>query len=145
MRLVLVAVVVVALAVSPVEPRRRHALRVKGADSAAVKGILLCNGQPASNAVVKLMEYDPVDPDDTKDIKPVNPETGEFAVSGTENELFKVEFYVEIVHHCNGDRGREFKHKINVPENYLYNAGQQSPIVYDVDVIDLATVPNPVD
>lgn len=119
MRLVLVAVVVVALAVSPVEPRRRHALRVKGADSAAVKGILLCNGQPASNAVVKLMEYDrefarepskfsartltAVDPDDTKDIKPVNPETGEFAVSGTENELFKVEFYVEIVHHCNGD------------------------------------------
>uniref|UniRef100_A0A0K0F635 Transthyretin-like family protein n=1 Tax=Strongyloides venezuelensis TaxID=75913 RepID=A0A0K0F635_STRVS len=65
-----------------------------------VKGILLCDRRPQPNLTVELKEKDRVTFDDTlATVK--SDKNGSFVITGSDNEIFSIEPYMNIIHNCN--------------------------------------------
>ncbi|KAI6170266.1 hypothetical protein M3Y98_01221900 [Aphelenchoides besseyi] len=71
--------------------------------SAAVRGILKCNGVPAENVKVKLYDVDTLDPDDLMD-EGLTDSEGRFLLRGHETEVTTIEPKLNVYNSCKKDR-----------------------------------------
>ncbi|KAE9551087.1 hypothetical protein FO519_005702 [Halicephalobus sp. NKZ332] len=88
--------------------------------SAAVKGVLVCNGQPAENVKVKLYDEDRTDLDDL------------MSEGVTDNPK------LNVYHDCNDESTPCLKKfSIVIPDTYIAD-GEEPDKVFDVGVLNLA-------
>uniref|UniRef100_A0A7E4VIZ3 Transthyretin-like family protein n=1 Tax=Panagrellus redivivus TaxID=6233 RepID=A0A7E4VIZ3_PANRE len=105
--------------------------------SAAVKGVLVCNGKPAENVKVKLYDVDTTDLDDLLD-EGVTDSQGRFQLSGHENELTTIDPKLNVYHDCNDETVPCLKKfSIVIPDSYV-TEGEVPSKTFDVGVLNLA-------
>ncbi|GMR38981.1 hypothetical protein PMAYCL1PPCAC_09176, partial [Pristionchus mayeri] len=128
MRLVVLLVLVAAEAVS--------ASPFGTVQSAAVKGKLRCNGQPAGDVKIKLYDVDTFDPDDLM-AEGVSSADGSFQLSGSEKENTKIDPKLNIYHKCNHNGICMKKIAIVIPKDYV-SEGERPERVFDIGELNLA-------
>ncbi|KAI6184956.1 hypothetical protein M3Y97_00652600 [Aphelenchoides bicaudatus] len=105
--------------------------------SAAVRGQLKCNGQPAANVKVKLYDEDRTDIDDLMD-EGYTDEDGHFELSGKETELTSIDPKLNVYHDCNDESLPCLKKfSIYLPEDYV-SEGPIPKKTFDAGVINLS-------
>uniref|UniRef100_A0AC34G0U7 Transthyretin-like protein 5 n=1 Tax=Panagrolaimus sp. ES5 TaxID=591445 RepID=A0AC34G0U7_9BILA len=105
--------------------------------SAAVKGVLTCNGQPAENVKVKLYDEDRTDLDDLMD-EGVTDSQGRFLLRGHETEVTSIDPKLNVYHDCNDENIPCLKKfSIVIPDDYI-SEGAQPQRTFDVGVLNLA-------
>ncbi|GMT21306.1 hypothetical protein PFISCL1PPCAC_12603, partial [Pristionchus fissidentatus] len=104
--------------------------------SAAVRGILMCNDKPAGHVLVKLYDDDS-DLDDLMDSGETSSD-GHFHLSGSEREVTSIEPKINIYHDCDdGIMPCQRRITIFIPKKYI-SSGSTPDKVYDAGVIQLA-------
>ncbi|EJW82813.1 hypothetical protein WUBG_06277 [Wuchereria bancrofti] len=104
--------------------------------SVAVKGKLLCNGQPAANIKVKLYDID-VGLDDLM-ARGRTDKNGEFLLNGTETEIMSIDPKLNIYHNCNdGHEKCPRKLSIKIPKTSIVE-GNKAGEPFDIGVLNLA-------
>ncbi|VDK61867.1 unnamed protein product [Anisakis simplex] len=136
-------------------------LQIGRTQSVAVKGKLLCNGEPMANVKLKLFDADTLDLDDLMD-EGKSDSNGTFYLSGHENELTTIDPKLNIYHNCNDER--KVKHfpciyysqyymeaivtndfvftitdkvSIKIPKNFVTD-GEQAKDTFDVGILNLS-------
>ncbi|GMT11573.1 hypothetical protein PFISCL1PPCAC_2870 [Pristionchus fissidentatus] len=104
--------------------------------SAAVKGKLVCNGEPAGDVKVKLYDVDTFDPDDLM-AEGVSSAKGTFQLSGSEKESTTIDPKVNIYHKCNYNGMCLKKIAIVIPKDFV-TEGETPQKVFDIGEINLA-------
>uniref|UniRef100_A0AC34GUV8 Transthyretin-like family protein n=1 Tax=Panagrolaimus sp. ES5 TaxID=591445 RepID=A0AC34GUV8_9BILA len=105
--------------------------------SAAVKGVLTCNGQPAENVKVKLYDEDRTDLDDLMD-EGVTDSQGRFLLRGHETELTTIDPKLNVYHDCNDETTPCLKKfSVVIPDDYI-SEGESPARTFDVGVLNLA-------
>ncbi|CAI5446129.1 unnamed protein product [Caenorhabditis angaria] len=106
--------------------------------SAAVRGVLICDGRPAIGVTVKLYDDDRgLDADDLMASGKTN-QRGEFHLSGSEDEMTPIDPKLNIYHDCNdGIKPCQRKFTIKLPDSYI-SQGKTPSKVYDAGTIQLA-------
>ncbi|KHN88828.1 Transthyretin-like protein 5 [Toxocara canis] len=106
--------------------------------SAGATGILLCNGQPATDVLVKMYDDDRgMDLDDFMGETTTDSE-GRFEVSGTNAEMSPIDPKINIYHDCeDGWWPCQRKISIMIPDEYI-TVGTRPKQFYDAGTIELA-------
>ncbi|KAI1715213.1 transthyretin-like family domain-containing protein [Ditylenchus destructor] len=106
--------------------------------SAAVRGVLECNGKPSVGTKVKLYDVDRgVDLDDLMD-EGVTDSDGRFELRGHETELTSIDPKVNIYHDCNDETVPCLKKiAIVIPDEYITD-GEIPKKTFDVGKLNLA-------
>uniref|UniRef100_F1LG97 Transthyretin-like protein 5 n=1 Tax=Ascaris suum TaxID=6253 RepID=F1LG97_ASCSU len=107
------------------------------AQSVAVKGKLLCNGEPIANVKLKLYDVDTVDLDDLM-AEGKSDANGTFYLSGTETELTTIDPKLNIYHNCNDER-KECLRKVSIviPDSFV-TVGERPEQTFDVGILNLS-------
>uniref|UniRef100_A0AC34R4Q9 Transthyretin-like family protein n=2 Tax=Panagrolaimus sp. JU765 TaxID=591449 RepID=A0AC34R4Q9_9BILA len=105
--------------------------------SAAVRGVLTCNGRPAENVKVKLYDEDRTDLDDLMD-EGVTDSQGRFELRGHETEITTIDPKLNVYHDCNDENVPCLKKfSIVIPDAFITEG--ESPLkTFDVGVLNLA-------
>ncbi|KAI6193346.1 hypothetical protein M3Y96_01008300 [Aphelenchoides besseyi] len=105
--------------------------------SAAVRGILKCNGVPAENVKVKLYDVDTLDPDDLMD-EGLTDSEGRFLLRGHETEVTTIEPKLNVYNSCKKDRLLPCpkKFSIRIPDDYI-SEGSEPTKTFDVGELNL--------
>lgn len=113
-------------------------LKIGTVQSAAVKGLLICNGKPAANVKVKLYDDDRgVDLDDLMD-EGISDAEGRFELSGSETEITTIDPKLNVYHDCNDENTPCLKKfSIMLPDDYVTQGATPSK-VFDVGTLNLA-------
>ncbi|KHN88830.1 Transthyretin-like protein 5 [Toxocara canis] len=108
--------------------------------SAAVKGVLLCNGNPLPGTLVKLYDDDRgIDMDDLL-AEGHSDQQGRFQLSGHTDETTPIDPKLNIYHDCNdGAKPCQREISITIPDSYISN-GKVAKKIYDAGTIELAGV-----
>ncbi|KAK6113571.1 Uncharacterized protein BM_BM17473 [Brugia malayi] len=105
--------------------------------SVAVKGKLLCNGEPAANIKVKLYDVD-VGLDDLM-AQGRTDKNGEFSLNGTETEITPIDPKLNIYHNCNdGHKDCSRKVSIKIPKSSIVE-GEKAGEAFDIGVLNLSS------
>ncbi|GMR59817.1 hypothetical protein PMAYCL1PPCAC_30012 [Pristionchus mayeri] len=104
--------------------------------SAAVKGKLKCNGEPAGDVKVKLYDVDTFDLDDLM-AEGVSSRDGTFKLAGSEKENTTIDPKINIYHKCNYNGMCLKKISIDIPQEYV-TEGERPDRVFDIGEINLA-------
>ncbi|GMS81270.1 hypothetical protein PENTCL1PPCAC_3445, partial [Pristionchus entomophagus] len=104
--------------------------------SAAVKGKLMCNGEPAGDVKIKLYDVDTLDPDDLM-AEGVSSGDGSFKLSGSEKESTTIDPKLNIYHKCNYNGMCLKKISIVIPKDYV-SEGERPEKTFDIGQINLA-------
>ncbi|CAD5215983.1 unnamed protein product [Bursaphelenchus xylophilus] len=104
--------------------------------SAAVKGVLKCNGVPASKVKVKLYDVDRTDLDDLM-AEGETEDDGSFQLSGRETEYTTIDPKLNIYHKCRDPDALCFKKiEIIIPDDYV-SQGKIPKKTFDVGELNL--------
>uniref|UniRef100_A0A0M3IQ78 Transthyretin-like protein 5 n=1 Tax=Ascaris lumbricoides TaxID=6252 RepID=A0A0M3IQ78_ASCLU len=108
--------------------------------SAAVKGILLCNGNPLPRTLVKLYDDDRgIDSDDLL-AEGHSDQEGRFELSGHTDETTPIDPKLNIYHDCNdGAKPCQREISIMIPDRYI-TVGKFARKIYDAGIIELAAI-----
>ncbi|CAJ0941605.1 unnamed protein product, partial [Mesorhabditis belari] len=110
---------------------------IREAQSVRVQGSLTCEGRPYPGAKVKLYDHDTF----TLDDKMAETETdsrGYFDISGTENELTRLNAKFNIYHRCRKTVPIcYYKASFAIPYDYV-TSGQQASKIFDAGTIELS-------
>ncbi|CAA16398.1 Transthyretin-like family protein [Caenorhabditis elegans] len=101
-----------------------------------VTGKLICNGQPASNVLVKMYEDGTFYDSKMGSVKTGS--DGTFRVSGDQNKIRTIDPKVNIYHKCNYNGLCSKKVSINIPKNAVVSGSGQNARNYDIGTINLA-------
>uniref|UniRef100_A0A1I7RII4 Transthyretin-like family protein n=2 Tax=Bursaphelenchus xylophilus TaxID=6326 RepID=A0A1I7RII4_BURXY len=105
--------------------------------SAGVKGILLCKGEPAYKVEVKLYDEDfGLDLDDLLDSGMTNA-MGEFQLQGSTYEFMTIDPKLNVYHDCEDSMPCQRKFSIEIPKRYVFD-GERPGFVYDIGVVELS-------
>ncbi|GMR46423.1 hypothetical protein PMAYCL1PPCAC_16618 [Pristionchus mayeri] len=105
--------------------------------SAAAKGVLMCNDVPAKNVKVKLYDEDTgPDLDDLMDSGKTDAE-GRFSLQGHVDEFTPIDPKINIYHDCDDMLPCQRRISVYVPKKYI-TKGATADKVYDAGVIQLA-------
>uniref|UniRef100_A0A915D749 Transthyretin-like protein 5 n=1 Tax=Ditylenchus dipsaci TaxID=166011 RepID=A0A915D749_9BILA len=105
--------------------------------STAVRGVLECNGKPASGVKVKLYDVDRTDMDDLMD-EGVSDSEGRFELKGHETEFTTIDPKVNIYHDCNDENVPCLKKvAIVIPDTYV-TEGEVPRKTFDAGKLNLA-------
>ncbi|CAD5205827.1 unnamed protein product [Bursaphelenchus okinawaensis] len=107
--------------------------------SAAVKGVLKCNGEPVKDVLVKLYDDDSgLDADDLMDTSHSD-EKGEFELSGDTDEIGTIDPKVNIYHDCD-DKLVPCQRKVTIklPDSYVTKGSKKPKKVYNIGSLELA-------
>ncbi|CAJ0579207.1 unnamed protein product, partial [Mesorhabditis spiculigera] len=105
--------------------------------SAAATGRLLCNGRPIPGVLVKMKDWDLVDPDDKMD-QSQSDMRGGFMLRGWTKEWSNIEPYVAIYHKCNYNGWCARKLKIDLPVEAVTHGSTTPTGIFDVGIIELS-------
>ncbi|GMR31042.1 hypothetical protein PMAYCL1PPCAC_01237, partial [Pristionchus mayeri] len=106
--------------------------------SVGARGTLMCGNQPLAGAMVKLWDKDRLGLDDLLAETQSNPD-GTFQITGTENEIGKIDPILKVYHECNNKYFgiiRKFcyrKHAYKIPKEYI-NKGRNVNKWYEFGV-----------
>ncbi|GMR46446.1 hypothetical protein PMAYCL1PPCAC_16641 [Pristionchus mayeri] len=104
--------------------------------SIAVKGQLMCNDKPANNVRIKLYDDDALIDDHLASSE--SNADGSFNISGTDNEVTRLDPKINIYHDCDdGFTPCQRRITIYIPRKYI-TKGLHADQVYDAGVIQLA-------
>ncbi|CAI5452928.1 unnamed protein product [Caenorhabditis angaria] len=103
--------------------------------SVTVTGRLICDGQPASNVLVKMYEDGTIY--DTKMDSTRSSNDGTFRVTGSYTKIFTMDPKVNIYHKCNYNGLCDKKLTINIPSNAVTSSSSNSRN-YDIGTLNLA-------
>ncbi|KAH7729406.1 CRE-TTR-6 protein [Aphelenchoides avenae] len=105
--------------------------------SAAVRGVLTCNGKPSVGTKVKLYDVDTLDPDDLLD-SGVTDDEGRFELKGHETELTPIDPKLNVYHDCNDESVPCLKKfSIYIPKDFI-TEGQVPKKTFDAGVLNLS-------
>uniref|UniRef100_A0A915CG02 Transthyretin-like protein 5 n=1 Tax=Parascaris univalens TaxID=6257 RepID=A0A915CG02_PARUN len=106
--------------------------------SAAVKGVLHCNGDPLPRTLVKLFDNDRgIDWDDLL-AEGRSDQEGRFELSGHTDEFTQIDPKLNIYHDCNdGAKPCQREISIMIPDRYI-TVGRLAKKIYDAGTIELA-------
>ncbi|VDN05616.1 unnamed protein product [Thelazia callipaeda] len=105
--------------------------------SAAVKGILMCNNKPASNVKVKLYDDDRVGMDELL-AQGKTDSQGFFQLQGSTKEITTIDPKVNVYHDCEDEfKPCQRKITIYIPDAYI-SSGKNPKRIYDAGTIQLA-------
>ncbi|CAJ0942743.1 unnamed protein product, partial [Mesorhabditis belari] len=106
--------------------------------SAGVRGILMCDGKPASRVKVKLWDDDRgIDMDDLLDSGTTDAQ-GHFELKGYTSEFTTIDPKLNIYHDCNdGIKPCQRKFNIEIPDSYV-SEGQIPEKIYNAGTIELS-------
>uniref|UniRef100_A0A8R1HKK8 TransThyretin-Related family domain n=1 Tax=Caenorhabditis japonica TaxID=281687 RepID=A0A8R1HKK8_CAEJA len=108
---------------------------VGSTQTVTVTGKLVCEGQPASDVLVKMYEDGTIY--DSKLDSERTSSDGTFKVSGTYTKILTMDPKVNIYHSCNYHGLCSKKLTINIPD-YAVATGSQSSTNYDIGTLNLA-------
>ncbi|KAE9547398.1 hypothetical protein FO519_009390 [Halicephalobus sp. NKZ332] len=107
--------------------------------SAAVRGVLICNGKPAANVRVKFYDEDRIDIDDLMD-EGVTDSEGRFELRGYEYEYTSIDPVLRIYHDCNNEDVSCLRElSIVIPDNYI-SEGKTAEKTFDIGALNLAGI-----
>uniref|UniRef100_A0AC35EW78 Uncharacterized protein n=1 Tax=Panagrolaimus sp. PS1159 TaxID=55785 RepID=A0AC35EW78_9BILA len=109
---------------------------VRPEQAIGVRGVLKCNGRPASGVLVKLYDHDTFTLDD-KIASGRTDSQGRFEISGTAREVSRITPKFNIYHDCEDWMPCQRKVSINIPKNYI-TRGSNSKNIYDAGTMELA-------
>uniref|UniRef100_A0A915CFZ1 Transthyretin-like protein 5 n=1 Tax=Parascaris univalens TaxID=6257 RepID=A0A915CFZ1_PARUN len=106
--------------------------------SSGARGVLLCNGKPARNVLVKLYDDDRgIDMDDLMG-ETKSDSNGRFEVSGSNAEFTTIDPKINIYHDCNdGWKPCQRRITIMIPDGFVTD-GSIPRKIYDAGTIELA-------
>ncbi|KAI6195997.1 hypothetical protein M3Y94_01056500 [Aphelenchoides besseyi] len=130
LQMIRIAVCVVALCLVGVEA-------LGTVQSAAVRGVLKCNGVGAENVKVKLYDVDTLDPDDLMD-EGLTDSEGRFLLRGHETEVTTIEPKLNVYNTCKKDNLLPCpkKFSIRIPDDYI-SEGSEATKTFDVGELNL--------
>ncbi|CAI2355254.1 unnamed protein product [Caenorhabditis sp. 36 PRJEB53466] len=108
---------------------------VGSTQTVTVTGRLVCQGQPASNVLVKMYEDGTIY--DSKLDSTKTSTDGTFRVSGSYTKILTMDPKVNIYHKCNYNGVCSKKLTINIPD-YAVASGSGSSTNYDIGTLNLA-------
>ncbi|VDN03283.1 unnamed protein product [Thelazia callipaeda] len=113
-------------------------LKIGRTQSAAVKGVLTCNGKAASNVKVTLYDADSgLDVDDYMD-KGITDAEGRFLLKGHEVEIMNIDPKLTIYHNCNNEHNACLKKLIVfIPDSFVSD-GLVPKKTFDLGIVNLA-------
>ncbi|KHN88864.1 Transthyretin-like protein 5 [Toxocara canis] len=113
-------------------------LKIGRTQSAAVKGVLMCNGKPAVGVKVKLYDDDRgVDLDDLMD-EGITDAQGRFELRGHETEITNIDPKLNVYHDCNDENIPCLKKfSIMIPDSFI-TEGDKPKKVFDAGTLNLA-------
>uniref|UniRef100_F1LFY5 Transthyretin-like protein 5 n=2 Tax=Ascaris TaxID=6251 RepID=F1LFY5_ASCSU len=113
-------------------------LKIGRLQSAAVKGVLICNGKPAVGVKVKLYDDDRgIDLDDLMD-EGITDAQGRFQLSGHETEITNIDPKLNVYHDCNDENTPCLKKfSIMIPDSFI-TEGEKPKKVFDAGTLNLA-------
>uniref|UniRef100_A0A915AZ48 Transthyretin-like protein 5 n=1 Tax=Parascaris univalens TaxID=6257 RepID=A0A915AZ48_PARUN len=113
-------------------------LKIGRLQSAAVKGVLICNGRPAVGVKVKLYDDDRgIDLDDLMD-EGITDSQGRFQLSGHETEITNIDPKLNVYHDCNDENTPCLKKfSIMIPDSFI-TEGEKPKKVFDAGTLNLA-------
>uniref|UniRef100_A0AC34G6M2 Transthyretin-like family protein n=1 Tax=Panagrolaimus sp. ES5 TaxID=591445 RepID=A0AC34G6M2_9BILA len=97
-----------------------------------VRGQVICDKRSIRNALVELREHDTLDPDDTLSSIHTDKD-GNFALTGTEDEITSIKPYIRITHTCDV-QDRATCHRVSdfeIPADKINNGE------YDMNFVNL--------
>ncbi|CAJ0941286.1 unnamed protein product, partial [Mesorhabditis belari] len=106
--------------------------------SAAATGRLLCQGRPIPGVLVKMKDWDLLDPDDKMD-QTNSDFRGVFLLRGWTKEWSNIEPYVSIYHKCNYNGWCSRKLSIDLPEQAVTHGSTTPAGIFDLGIIELST------
>uniref|UniRef100_A0A914CX88 Uncharacterized protein n=1 Tax=Acrobeloides nanus TaxID=290746 RepID=A0A914CX88_9BILA len=121
---------------SELNPVPKHKRGIRPAQAIGVRGILLCNGRPESDVLVKLYDHDTFTLDDLI-AKGKTDYNGNFQIAGHEHEISRITPKLNIYHDCNDWWPCQRKISIYVPKAYI-TPGKYADYFYNVGVIELS-------
>uniref|UniRef100_A0A0N4ZX40 Transthyretin-like family protein n=1 Tax=Parastrongyloides trichosuri TaxID=131310 RepID=A0A0N4ZX40_PARTI len=107
--------------------------------SSGAKGILICDGKPASGVLVKLWDEDDM-PGDLDDLmgSAKTDSKGQFEIKGSTDEFTPIDVKLAIYHDCNdGIKPCQRKFIIKIPGKYV-TKGKTPKSIYDAGTIQLS-------
>ncbi|KAK0393441.1 hypothetical protein QR680_000214 [Steinernema hermaphroditum] len=112
-------------------------LKIGKLQSAAVKGVLMCNNKPAVNVKVKLYDDDRgIDLDDLMD-EGLTDNEGRFQLQGHETEITTIDPKLNVYHDCNDEKTPCLKKfSIILPDSYV-SLGEKPEKVFDAGTLNL--------
>uniref|UniRef100_A0AC34F8I7 Transthyretin-like protein 5 n=1 Tax=Panagrolaimus sp. ES5 TaxID=591445 RepID=A0AC34F8I7_9BILA len=111
-------------------------IKARPSQSIGVRGMLKCNGRPASGVLVKLYDHDTFTLDD-KIASGRTDSQGRFEISGTAHEISRITPKFNIYHDCEDWLPCQRKISINIPKSYI-TRGENANSIYDVGTMELA-------
>ncbi|KAE9547794.1 hypothetical protein FO519_008994 [Halicephalobus sp. NKZ332] len=107
--------------------------------SAAVRGVLMCNENPAVNVTVRFYDEDRAGFDDLMN-EGVTDSQGRFELSGYEHELTEIDPVLKIYHDCNNDDDSQLRRlAIVIPDNFI-SEGKTAERTFNIGTLNLAGI-----
>ncbi|KAI1730500.1 transthyretin-like family domain-containing protein [Ditylenchus destructor] len=115
-----------------------EALGIGRKQSSGARGVLLCDGKPASGVEVKLYDDDRgIDTDDLMAHTETDSE-GHFQLKGFTHEITTIDPKINIYHDCeDGIKPCQRKLSIMLPDKYV-SSGENPERIYDLGVLELS-------